>query len=417
MYRFAYKYSDEIIFYFDSVGNKYVASGGNLAWRINNPGLVSSHSHFSRANGAIGSCGRYAIFSDPLDGRKALSAWLQSKKYYNSSLKTLAEYYKPNAPDVFLLQLGSATKISPDRKIKSLNKAEFDCLIKELENLCGYASLGNESFSLLPKITAKIENGKDKEDTYLIGDNIVVTKKEAIEWILSHRLDGVIVHERSGATHLRSRPNHCIWNIKAHESILPPSEGKIDSLVRTIGENKPGQCIWGFINGIDNTEEEALKAAGKISEVAGGEQVLSMPNDTIWAPIDFLLCIILKTSVDTSIVTWTVKFLRYLQLLALERYFGYKEGLSDDQIIAQLALKDAMLHLDSNDLKVMENYIGQRIKHYKNEFSRISNLTVLDPDPDSKFKHKFNSECYQKVIRTKIEKYQKRLPNEATLCR
>lgn len=495
MYRFAYKYSDEIIFYFDSVGNKYVASGGNLAWRINNPGLVSSHSHFSRANGAIGSCGRYAIFSDPLDGRKALSAWLQSKKYYNSSLKTLADFYKPNAPDVFLLQLGSATKISPDRKIKSLNKAEFDCLIKELENLCGYASLGNESLSLLPKITAKIENGKDKEDTYLIGDNIVVTKKEAIEWILSHRLDGVIVHERSGSTHLRSRPNHCIWNIKAHESILPPSEGKIDSLVRTIGENKPGQCIWGFINGIDNTEEEALKAAGKISEVAGGEQVLSMPNDTIWAPIDFLLCIILKTSIDTSIVTWTVKFLRYLltlakqsikpppvivflhsqgaiyiehaielltqsereqlliftfgggsflapgkchpdshnyasaadfvcrlgspnlQLLALERYFGYKEGLSDDQIIAQLALKDAMLHLDSNDLKVMENYIGQGIKHYKNEFSRISNLTVLDPDPDSKFKHKFNSECYQKVIRTKIEKYQKRLPNEATLCR
>jgi hypothetical protein len=220
-----------------------------------------------------------------------------------------------------------------------------------------------------------------------------------------------------------------------------------------------------------------------------------MPNDTIWAPIDFLLCILLKTSVDTSVVTWTVKFLRYLltlakqsinppsvivflhsqgaiyiehaielltqrereqlliftfgggsflapgkchpdshnyasaadfvcrlgspnlQLLALERYFGYKEGLNDDQIIAQLALKDAMLHLDSNDLKVMEHYIGQRTKHYKNEFSRISNLTVLDPDPNSKFKHKFNSECYQKVIRTKIEKYQKRLPNEATLCR
>jgi hypothetical protein len=85
-----------------------------------------------------------------------------------------------------------------------------------------------------------------------------------------------------------------------------------------------------------------------------------------------------------------------------------KEGLNDDQIIAQLALKDAILHLDSNDLKVMENYIGQRTKHYKNEFSRIRNLTVLDPDPDCKFKHKFNSECYQKVIQTTVKKYQKR---------
>jgi hypothetical protein len=157
-----------------------------------------------------------------------------------------------------------------------------------------------------------------------------------------------------------------------------------------------------------------------------GEQVLSMPNDTIWWPIDFLLCIILKTSADTSIITWTVKFLRYLltlakqmadslpaivflhsqgaifiehaiellsqserkqlriftfgggsfippgkchpdshnyasaadfvcrfsspnlQLLALERYYGYKEGLNDEKIIARLSFKDAIFHLDSN---------------------------------------------------------------------
>lgn len=67
-------------------------------------------------------------------------------------------------------------------------------------------------------------------------------------------------------------------------------------------------------------------------------------------------------------------------------------------IIAQLALKDAMFHLDSNDLKVLELYIKQRTKHYENEFSKISNLTVLDPDPDCKFKHELNSECYQKMI-------------------
>jgi hypothetical protein len=218
--------------------------------------------------------------------------------------------------------------------------------------------------------------------------------------------------------------------------------------------------------------------------MAGGEEVLSMPNDTIWQPVDFLFCILLKTSVDTPIIAWTVKFLRYLltcskqkvdplpvivflhsqgaifiehaikllsqsereqlriftfgggsfiapgtfhpdshnyasaadfvcrfsspnlQLLALERYYGYKEGLNDDKIIAQLALKDAMLHLDSNDLKIMEIYIKKRIKFYENEFSKISNLTILDPDPDCKFKHELKSECYQNMIHSLIQKYQ-----------
>jgi hypothetical protein len=142
------------------------------------------------------------------------------------------------------------TRISQGRKIKSLNRDEFDCLIKALERLCGYTPIGNESLLLLPKINAKIENGKNKEDTYLIGDHIILSKTEAIEWIMSHRLDAIIVQEHKGTTHLRSRPGHCIWNLIVHESVLPPSiGGEIDPLVRTIGKNKPGQCIWAFING------------------------------------------------------------------------------------------------------------------------------------------------------------------------
>lgn len=100
MYKAAYKYNYEVVFYFDSAGNKYAATGGSLAWRINNPGLVHSHTHFSRRLGSIASFGPYAIFSHPQEGRKG------------------------------------------------------------------------------------------KEDTYLIGNNVVLSKKEAIEWIQSHRLDG-----------------------------------------------------------------------------------------------------------------------------------------------------------------------------------------------------------------------------------
>ncbi len=482
MYKSAYKYNDEVVFYFDSAGNKYVATGGSLAWRINNPGLVHSHTHFSRRLGSIGSFGPYAIFSQPQEGRKALAAWIHSKKYFNSSFKALAEHYQPKSPDVFISQLSSLSKISPETKIKLLNQQELSSLLISLEKLCGYASTGNEAFSLLPKIIAKIENVKGKEDTYLIGNNIVLSKKEAIEWIQSHRLDGVIVHEHNGAVHLRSRPNHCIQNLKVRETELLPSEGKIDTLIRTVGTGKPGQCIWGFINGINNTKDEALESAEKISLAARGERVYSMPNDTVLYGVkDALVCVALKLTADTPIVQWAAKFFRYLlseskkdethplviimahsqgaiitehaleilskkereqliiftfgggsfiaagkshpdshnyasaadfvcrlgspnvQYLALQRYFGSKEGRSEQEVIYQLALYDAMLDLDSTNPKTIETYTKQRMKHYEKEFSKISNVTVLDPDP--KWKHRFSSSCYQAAVQMITKKY------------
>ncbi len=312
MYLQAFRYNDDVIFYFDSSGNKYVATGGNLAWRINNPGLIRSRSGFSRSQGSIGCCGPYAIFATAQDGQNAVIAWLKSKKYLNSSLRPLAAQYAPVDPEAFVTRLSSLTKIPPDRTVRSLNDTEFQSLVKGIERLCGYVKLGNELVILLPKIMAKIENGKGKEDIYLLEDNTVISKNEAIDQILKHRLDAVIVHERNGAIHLRSRPQHCIRHIKIHESLINRSEGKIDPLVRVVGEKKPGQCVWAFINGIDNTKDDALEAAEQISKATGGEAVLSMPNDTINSTIDVAKCIILKTSIDTPMIAWTIKFLRYL---------------------------------------------------------------------------------------------------------
>lgn len=485
VYLQAFRYNDDVVFYFDAAGNKFVATGGNLAWRINNPGLVRGRSGFSRSQGSIGCCGPYAIFATAQDGQNALIAWLRSKKYLNSSLRLLAAQYAPIDPDAFARKLSLLTKISPDRTVKSLTDTEFQSLVKGIEKLCGYAKLGNESFTLLPKICAKIENGKGKEDTYLLEDNTVCSKNEAIDLILKHRVDAVIVHERNGSIHLRSRPHHCIWNIKTHESVIPPSEGKIDPLVRVVGEKRPGQCLWAYINGIDNTKAEAQESCELISKAAGGEEVLSMPNDTIWGPIDASICIALKTSIDTPMIAWTVKFLRYLlhkakqeenpppviifahsqgaifiehalkllsssekdnliiftfgggsfitpgtchpdshnyastadyvcilgspnhQLLALERYHERKKGLSDEKIAAKFAYGDAMLHLDSTDPRIMNAFIAARTTYYEKEFFAIRNLTILDPDPDSRWKHKFKSDCYQRAMQAQVKKYQK----------
>ncbi len=68
MLKKAYRYDDETIFYFDAQDNKYVAKDGSLTWRLNNPGLISSHSLAKIRYKAIGTHHQYAIFSDVLTG-------------------------------------------------------------------------------------------------------------------------------------------------------------------------------------------------------------------------------------------------------------------------------------------------------------------------------------------------------------
>ena len=279
MYRIAYSHDENTIVYFDKCGNKHVRKGGSLSWRINNPGLVTSHSHYASNHGSIGSCQGFAIFPYPEQGHKALSDWLHSKKYYNATVQMIAEHYHPKNAEAFVTMLSCRIPVSIDKKLKFFTNIEFQKLLKVIEKSCGYELLGNEEISVLPKITAKIENDAG-EDTYLIGTDLVLSKKEAMEWVKTNRLDAVIVHHKNGSEHLRSRPSHCIWTICISEETIPPTLGAIETLVRTVGKKKPGQCIWGFINGILNSREGALESAELISGYTSGEEVLSLPNDS-----------------------------------------------------------------------------------------------------------------------------------------
>src|SRR6185503_1117444 len=254
MYRIAYPQDENTVVYFDNCGNKHIRKGGNLSWRINNPGLVKSHSHYARSNGSIGSCQGFAIFSYPEQGHKALIAWLHSKKYYNASIQAIAEHYYPKNADAFAIKLSAYISISTDKKLKSFANIEFQKLLKAIEKSCSYELTGNEEACILPRITAKIEN-VDEEDNYLIGTDLVLSKKEAMEWVKTNRLDAVIVHQKNGSAHLRSRPAHCIWGIHITEKAILPIQDEIETLVRIVGKKKPGQCVWGFINGILNSRE------------------------------------------------------------------------------------------------------------------------------------------------------------------
>lgn len=180
MYRIAYSQDENTVVYFDKFGNKHVRKGGSLSWRINNPGLVKSHSHFASNHGSIGSCQSFAIFSYPEQGHKALSAWLHSKKYYNATVQAIAEHYHSINADAFAIKLSSKIPAPLDKKLKSFTNIEFQKLLKIIEKSCGYELKGNEGICVLPRITAKIENGAE-DDTYLIGTNLVLSKNEAME--------------------------------------------------------------------------------------------------------------------------------------------------------------------------------------------------------------------------------------------
>ncbi len=95
-----------------------------------------------------------------------------------------------------------------------------------------------------------------------------------------------------------------------------------------------------------------------------------------------------------------------LQYLAIRRQEGRKEGLNDEEIIRCLAFREAAYSLDSLDTNLFERYVEERCKHYRNEFEKIKNVTILDSM--HMWEHSFNNESYQTVVSAIIDKYRKK---------
>lgn len=310
-YRVAWREGDTVL-YLDSLDCKYAAKHGSLAWRINNPGLVKHHCRFAKKNGSIGAWEKFAIFSNPLQGHQALKEWLHSKTILKLDLYGIGKHYQSAAPEKFATDLAYSSRIAPKTKLKDLTKAGFESLITSIEKLCGFSRIGNEEFLLLPKIAAKIECS-DKEDLYLIGTDLTLTKKETIDWISTHRLDGVIVCHPNGDIHLRSRPRYRMQTLKLTWEQHCERASEIGTLARIVGKQTKRQCIWGFINGIRNTREEAIDSSYLISSKAENEQVISLWNDRfLQGAKEIGVAILLKIGVDTPVIKNAVQFLRYL---------------------------------------------------------------------------------------------------------
>jgi hypothetical protein len=315
LYRSAYR-EGETVLYLDAADRKYAAKKGNLAWRINNPGLVSHHCHFAKKNGCIGAWEGLAIFSSPIQGHQALKEWLHSKKMCRLDLYAIGKHYQPAASKQFINNLAKFSGIPPNTKLKDLTHAEFELLLSSIEKLCGFVRTGSEEFLLLPKIAAKIEF-LGSEDLYLVGSDVTLTRDEAINWIVSHRLDAVIVRHSSGSTYVRSRPRYHMQIVQLMGKSDNQAGKEPDTLARAIGKKVSGQCIWGFINGIRNSREEAIESCQLISSKAGNEQVFALRNDRVLQGIKEVgVALLLKMGADTPVVKNAVHFLRYLLSLS-----------------------------------------------------------------------------------------------------
>lgn len=309
----AYRYDDEIIFYFDAFDNKYVAKGGSLAWRLSNPGLLLSHSLHRTGYNAIGAYHQYAIFAHPIIGKDALRAWICSAKYFDSSLIEIAKYYLPSNPKEYLNQLFAICGFSPEIIPRSLSVKDFDKLLKAIQKLAGFSPENEHQVALLPKITARFYSIKRKVEFYLAGYEDLLTKSQAIKRVEAHKLDAVIVHKSNGEIYLRSRPGHHFDQIRVSQKDYG-TEKEFKDAVKEVGEINEGQCIWGFINGIFNTPTRAQNSAALISTLTGGEHIWYLTND---APIRSCSdAAAQKSGHDTETVKFCAQFFKMLGCLA-----------------------------------------------------------------------------------------------------
>ena len=311
MFKKVCRYDDEVLFYFDEHDCKYVAMGGSIAWRTNNPGLIHSRDHLSRVYKAIGSYQQVAIFPSLRQGIAAFRARMYSPKF-RSSLLEIAKYYRPNDPDLCAEEICKISNFHKNVPVENLTTDEFERIIQAIEHITGFHD--NKGFlTALPKITACYHPSGGDLDLYVLGSEELVSKDEAICRIQTHRVDAVIVHKGNGTVYLRSRPGHHLACIRFSNDELN-KQADFKDVIRDTGEVKPGQYIWGYINGINNTPDDARKTIQVISKLTNGERVWSLVNDkkillslgNVWDSC------FQKLNLSTEVAKFAVLFFKFL---------------------------------------------------------------------------------------------------------
>jgi hypothetical protein len=118
-------------------GSSEIRSGGTPAWRNNNPGNML-YRDFTRANGAIGRDGRFAIFPDSDTGYQAMIVRLSSPQWNDYTLSDAIHIWAPdsepgNNPDQYAAFVSRRSGLALDRQLGSMTASEIDSMAQAMK--------------------------------------------------------------------------------------------------------------------------------------------------------------------------------------------------------------------------------------------------------------------------------------------
>jgi len=125
----------------NETGEKEIRKGGTISWRNNNPGNMRM-SEFSKAQGAIGEAGGFAVFPSQEAGEKAREKLLFEAKAYKD--KTIAEamhrYAPPSENDTqdYINSLVAATGANPNTPLATLTPDQRQKMLDAMKKKEGW---------------------------------------------------------------------------------------------------------------------------------------------------------------------------------------------------------------------------------------------------------------------------------------
>jgi hypothetical protein len=196
-------------------------SGGDPAWRTNNPGNLHA-GKISKRNNQIGKFGNFAIFPDYETGHAALIDSLRTT-FGSKSLDEMILGYAPkheNNTSRYLKFLKNKTGVKDVRKIKNFTPDEFERLWRAIETYEGKKK--GTIKTLTPakpnhdkkQIVAVQKDKKCVIISYDVDGLGWVSKTEGIELARRGEIDAVIAISSAGNPYLRTRPGIDITNLE-----------------------------------------------------------------------------------------------------------------------------------------------------------------------------------------------------------
>ena len=203
-------------------GTQIKYSGGDPAWRANNPGNLWPGA-VSKRNRAIGMFDHFVIFPDYATGHAALIDSLRTT-HWNKNLKDTINAWAPakdhNKPTLYLRFVRNKTGIKDDRRIKDFTPEQFERLWQAIEAYEGKKkgkiediTPGRDSKDKR-QITRVKKNKKGTIVSYYVEDLGWISKKQGLALASKGEIDAVVATSRSGNLYLRTRPGIEIVNLE-----------------------------------------------------------------------------------------------------------------------------------------------------------------------------------------------------------